>query len=70
MIDVLRKKLGKRIKKVREAKGLTQKTLAEKCDTTMDYIYFIEAGKKTPSTEMYIKISLALGVLLDELFLI
>lgn len=70
MIDVLRKKFGKRIKKVREAKGLTQKTLAEKCDTTMDYIYFIEAGKKTPSTEMYIKISLALDIPLDELFLI
>lgn len=70
MNDDLREKLGKHIKKVREAKGLTQKTLAEKCDTTMDYIYFIEAGKKTPSTEMYIKISLALDIPLNELFLI
>lgn len=70
MNDDLREKLGKRIKEVRETKGLTQKTLAEKCDTTMDYIYFIEAGKKTPSTEMYIKISLALDIPLNELFLI
>ena len=70
MNDDLREKLGKRIKEVREEKVLTQKTLAEKCDTTTDYIYFIEAGKKTPSTEMYIKISLALDIPLDELFLI
>ncbi|QWT53027.1 helix-turn-helix domain-containing protein [Eubacterium sp. MSJ-33] len=66
----LREKLGKRIKEVRKSKDLTQKTLAEKCDTTTEYIYFIESGNKTPSTEMYIKLSLALDIPLDELFLI
>lgn len=41
--------LGKKLKEIREAKGLTQQALAELCDMHPTTIGLIEIGKRTPS---------------------
>lgn len=41
--------LGKKLKEIRETKGLTQQELAELCDMHTTTIGMIEIGKRTPS---------------------
>jgi len=60
--------LGKQIKKIRKAKGLTQEKLAEKVDIHPTYVGKIEAGKSNLSTLMLFRISRALGVKLSDIF--
>jgi transcriptional regulator with XRE-family HTH domain len=52
---------GERIKKEREKQRLTQDELADLAHISLSYIGDIERGKKTPSIEVFQKISRALG---------
>ena len=60
--------LGEAIKKVREAKGLSQKEVALACKMDNSNYSRIENGKTDPAFSSVIKIAKALGVELDELF--
>ena len=60
-------KLGRRIHKVRKAKGITQEKLAEKIGTGIDWIAFIETGREVPNIAMLRKIARALGVKVKDL---
>ncbi len=61
--------IGKNIKDIRTARGLTQTELAEKADLSVQFISYIETGTKRPGLETLIKIAAALGTTMDALLL-
>jgi transcriptional regulator with XRE-family HTH domain len=61
-------KLGDALKKVREAKNLSQKELAGLLGMAQAQYSRIESGKTDPSFSAVVKIAKALGVALPELF--
>ncbi|MCL2759826.1 MAG: helix-turn-helix domain-containing protein [Treponema sp.] len=64
----LRALLAQNIKKRREKLGISQAKLAEKADTSTNYIAQIEQQNKFPSSEMLERIALALEFDSSELF--
>lgn len=60
--------LGESIKKVREAKGLSQKEVAVSCKMDQAHYSRIENGKTDPSFSVVVRIAKSLGVELPELF--
>jgi transcriptional regulator with XRE-family HTH domain len=60
--------LGDTLKKVREAKGLSQKELAGLLDMPQPQYSRIESGKTDPSFTAVVKIAKALGITLSDLF--
>jgi len=60
--------LAKNMKSYRIALGFTQAYLAEKIDTSTNYIGLIEKRKRFPSPEMIERIAAALGIEPKELF--
>jgi len=66
-IEIL-KTFGKKIKKLRLDKGLSQEALAEMVDVHRTYMGFIERGERNPSLIKIFKLSRALDVKLPELF--
>ncbi len=57
------KGLGAMLKELREARGLTQATLAERAGTTQEYIAMLESGARTnPTMTMLTKLAKALKV--------
>ncbi len=62
------KRLGRVLKTLREAKGLTQEQLAKKAEVTRPYITMLEGGtKKNPSLATLRRIAKALKVKVGEL---
>ena len=59
-----------RVKEIRQRKNLTLQKLAKKAGIGKSTLSEIERGVHTPSFETMIRISKALGVSLDELFMI
>ena len=60
--------LSDRILQARQAKGLTQKELADATGCSLNTIHVIEAGKLIPSADRLRLIAKALRVPVDELF--
>jgi transcriptional regulator with XRE-family HTH domain len=60
--------LGQALKKIREAKGLSQKEVALSCKMDTAQYSRIESGKTDPSFSAVVRICKALGVELSELF--
>lgn len=54
--------IGKRIKKLRLRKGLSQEKLAEMCNRSVSYISLIESAKRKVSLEVLIDLGNNLGV--------
>lgn len=61
------KKIGKNIKRLRLAKGMTQLDLAAECAMEYSNIARIEAGNTNPTVRTLLKIARALGISLSEL---
>lgn len=59
--------IGKKIKSIREEKGLTQQNLADLCDFEKSNLSRIEAGKTNITIKNLFKISKALGVDISDL---
>jgi transcriptional regulator with XRE-family HTH domain len=57
------------LRKIRRGVGLSQMKLAERCETSTNYIGCIEAGLKFPSIEMIDKIARALHLPVYQFFL-
>lgn len=53
---------GQSLKRLREARGLTQKALAERVDVTTTYVSMLECGRKEASPQVLRAISDALKV--------
>ena len=66
--ELIYKKLGKRIKYLREKVHLTQERLAEKSGISLDYLGKIEVNINKPGFKTIIKIANSLNVELKELF--
>jgi len=64
----IRDLFAKNMKSYRTAQGFTQAYLAEKVDTSTNYIGLIEKGDKFPSPEMIERIATALGIDTTDLF--
>jgi transcriptional regulator with XRE-family HTH domain len=64
----IRQVLAENLKSYRYTLGWSQATLAEKVNTSTNYIGMIEIGKKFPSPEMMEKIAKALKIDTPELF--
>ena len=63
------KKLGKRVRELRQQKGLTsQISLANKAGLDRTYVGGIERGERNLGLENLEKIAKALGISLEELF--
>lgn len=60
--------LGRRLRDIRKAKGLTQEQLGSKADVSYKFIGEIERGQQNPSFDTLVKIADALEVELFELF--
>lgn len=63
-----RELIGLRIKELRKRKGLSQEELAEKAETSANYLSRMERGTENPTLDMLIKISDALAVEMWEIF--
>lgn len=59
--------LGKRIKTLREERGLSQEKFAEKCGFDRTYISLIERGKRNPSYTNLLKVAEGLEISLSDL---
>lgn len=60
--------IGLRIKGLRRSKKLSQEKLAERAETSPNYVSRMERGTENPTLDMLIKISKALEVDMWELF--
>lgn len=67
-IDMNFKKIGKKIADKRSLLGITQEELAEKVNSSANYISNIETGIKSGSLIFYIKVANELKLSLDFLF--
>lgn len=67
MSDSELKKLGKKIKEARKARGLTQSEVAEKADTSPNYFAQIERGEVNPSYTLLRSIAKAIKIKLSDL---
>ncbi|MDE6138792.1 MAG: helix-turn-helix domain-containing protein [Candidatus Gastranaerophilales bacterium] len=65
--DEFYKKLGIRVKFLREKMHLTQEKLAEKCGISLDYLGKIEVNINKPGLKTLLKLSNALEVSMKEL---
>lgn len=63
-----KKIIGLRIKEIRKSKGLSQETLAEKAETSPNYLSRMERGTENPTLDMLIKLSTALEIEMWEMF--
>lgn len=59
--------IGKKIKSIRESKGLTQQTLSDLCDFEKSNVSRIESGRTNLTIKSLFKISKALQVKMKEL---
>jgi transcriptional regulator with XRE-family HTH domain len=60
--------LGDAIRELRIERGMTQKELAEACETERTFIVALEKGRKNAGTATIVRIAAALGVVPAELF--
>ena len=59
---------GKRVRELREKRGLSQEKLAQASGLTTSFVSTIEGGKKTPSLTTVLKLARGLKVDAAELF--
>jgi transcriptional regulator with XRE-family HTH domain len=58
----MRKLVGRNVKRVRQAKGLTQEQLAELSGFSQQYISGLEQGRRNPTVVSLYELATALGV--------
>jgi len=65
---VIEQSLGRRIAKLRKARGLTQEALAEKCGYSTEFVSLVEWGLNASSVAGLEKVAKALKVEVKDLF--
>jgi len=66
--EELKRRFGKRVQGLREAKGLTQEQLADRIGRSVDTVGNIERGVNATRIEVAYQIAVELGVTLPDLF--
>ena len=69
MNDNILVSFGKKVRKFRMERGISQEDFAELCELHRTYISDIELGKRNVSLENIARISKALDISISELFL-
>lgn len=64
----IEQKFGERVRRLRQARRLSQEKLADISNIHRTYLGGIERGERNPSLKNIAKIAKALGVTLSELF--
>lgn len=64
----LRRKFGNNVRRLRRCRGLTQETLAERCELSVDAIRRIEWGTMSPSLSTLGRLAAGLDLSLPTLF--
>ncbi|HEX8491269.1 MAG TPA: helix-turn-helix transcriptional regulator [Pyrinomonadaceae bacterium] len=59
---------GKRLRELREAKGMTQEALAHEADLDRTYVSSVERGERNISLENIERLALALGMKIRDFF--
>lgn len=67
-VSAVSKQIGRKIKNIREKKGITQEKLAFEAELNRAYIGYIERGERNPSTDTLVRIAKALKVSPKDLF--
>lgn len=67
-VTIQSRKIGKKVRKLREGLSLTQEELALSSGLNRAYIGYIERGERNPSTTTLSKIAKVLKVPIHELF--
>lgn len=65
--NIYLKRLGERIRNIRQKKGLSQEELAFKINSARNFIGCIERGEKVPSVYILYKIAVILDVSVGDL---
>lgn len=65
---MIKEEVGKRIKELRQKKGLSQEEFAFRCDLDRTYITSLERGKRNVSLTNLEKIAKAFEMTLSEFF--
>ena len=63
-----RQEVAKRIRELREARKLTQNSLANNAGVSPTYIYQLERGEKSPTIEYLNHICWGLGISIEDFF--
>jgi transcriptional regulator with XRE-family HTH domain len=63
-----RKKIGRQIKTLRQARDMSQEELSEKVSINSKYLSAIERGKANPTLDIFTRLAEALNVSLPDLF--
>jgi len=63
-----RKLVGRRIRSLRKARGLSQEQLAELAGTSPKYLSRIETGRENPTLDLFLRLAQGLKVDLYEIF--
>lgn len=58
----MRKLVGRNVRRVRQAKGLTQEQFAERSGFSQQYLSGLENGRRNPTVVTVYELALALGV--------
>lgn len=66
-MDVL-KRIGRNVRRLREAKGLSQEQLAFEADMHRTYVSGIERGVRNPTATVLQRLATALGCAIGDLF--
>jgi transcriptional regulator with XRE-family HTH domain len=61
--------VGRKLRDLRQRRGLTQRALADACGLSANAIGLIERGESSPSVSTLHRLALALGVSIAELFI-
>jgi transcriptional regulator with XRE-family HTH domain len=61
------RQLGMRLKKLREARGMSQDAVAKKAEITREYLSRLEAGRYDPTVGVLQRLAKALKVKVTEL---
>jgi transcriptional regulator with XRE-family HTH domain len=67
-MSTLRNQFGKRLRKIRRNKDLTQEQLAEAIGVTMEFISLMERGQNGPSFDTLQRLAEVLEVKVEEFF--
>ena len=63
-----KREVGEKIKKLREARKMSQNALANEAGVSPTYIYQLERGEKSPTIEYLDYICWGLGITIEEFF--
>jgi transcriptional regulator with XRE-family HTH domain len=69
ILNIISKKIGTRIRKLREVRNMSQQDLADICNFDKSDMSKIESGKANPTLKTFLIISQSLEVNISELFL-